>query len=95
VIDTVVIETVVASNDPDEIERLVTVPIEQALQQLNGFEKTESLTSQGSVRIEIFFARTPSPEAVKQIEFVVHATWSTFSLATSKPLVYIPSTNMR
>ena len=87
----VVVETVVASNDAHEIERLVTVPIERAIHVLHGFLKTESQTTPGSSRVEVFYAGVPTPEAIKQVESAAQAQWEKFSAFASKPVVSIRS----
>ena len=87
----VVVETVVASQDAHEIERLVTAPLERAIHALTGFARTESQTTPGKVRVEVFYAGSPTLEAVKQIESAVQAEWAKFSALASKPLVSIRS----
>ena len=85
----VVVETIVASQDAHEIERLVTVPFERAIHTLRGFARTESQTKPGHVRVEIFYAGSPPFEAVRKIESVVLAEWVNFSSLASKPMVSI------
>ena len=87
----IVVETIVASNDGEEVERLVTVPIERAIHSLTGFLRTESSTTPGSSRIVIFYASTPTPSEVKQIESAVLAEWAAFSSIASKPVVSVKS----
>jgi multidrug efflux pump subunit AcrB len=87
----VVVETVVATQDANEIERLVTVPLERAIHALTGFARTESQTSPGSVRVEVYYIGSPSPEAVKEVESAVLAEWAKFSTLASKPMVFIRS----
>ena len=87
----VVVETVVESKDAHAIERLVTAPLERAIHTLTGFVRTESQTTPGSSRVEIFYAGTPTPEEVRQIESVALAEWAKFSALASKPVVSIRS----
>ena len=87
----VVVETTVASNDPHEIERLITVPLERAIHTLTGFTRTESETTHGSCRIHVFYTRAPDPETVRQLESAVLAEWANFSAMASKPVVSIKS----
>ena len=87
----VVVETVVASNDAHEIERLVTAPLERAIHTLTGFVRTESQTTPGSSRVEVFYAGIPTPEEIRQVESAALAEWAKFSALASKPVVSIRS----
>jgi multidrug efflux pump subunit AcrB len=87
----VVVKTVVVSQDAGEIERQVTVPLERAIHTLTGFARTESQTSPGSVRVEVFYVESPSPEAVKELECTVLAEWAKFNALASKPLISVRS----
>ena len=85
----VVVETVVASGTPEEIERLVAVPLERALHELAGTTEIRSRSIHGSCRVEVSYARTPASEVVKQVEFTALAEWAKFSALASKPVVSV------
>jgi multidrug efflux pump subunit AcrB len=88
------VETEVASQDANEIERLVTVPLERAIHSLTGFAMTASRTWPGSVRVEVYYAGRPTPEAAKQVESAVLAEWAKFSTFASKPVVSIEASTL-
>ena len=90
----VVVETVVTSKDAHEIERLVTAPLERAVNGLAGVTEIRSRTTPGSSRIEVLYARTPTQQALKQVESAVVAEWAKFSTLASKPVVAINSSTL-
>ena len=90
----VVVEIVVASEDAHEIERLVTAPLERAIHVLVGVTEIRSRTTPGSSRVEVLYARSPTPEAVKQVEAAALAEWAKFSALASKPVVAINSSTL-
>ena len=91
----VVVETVVASQDAHEIERLVTAPIERAISLLVGFVEIRSRTVPGSSRIEVIYAGAPTSEAVKQVEAKVLEEWAKFSALASKPVITVNSSPLQ
>ena len=93
-IQVVVVEMVVASKDAHEIERLVTSPLERAVNGLAGVKEIRSRTTPGSSRIEVSYAGTPTPQALKQVESAVVAEWAKFSTLASKPVVAINSSTL-
>jgi multidrug efflux pump subunit AcrB len=90
----VVVETVVASKDAHEIERLVTAPLERAVNALAGVMEIRSRSAPGSSRIEVLCAGTPTPQALKQVESAVVEEWAKFSTLASKPVVAINSSTL-
>ena len=87
----VVVETIVPIMDAHEIERLVTAPLERAINVLVGVTEIRSRTTPGSSRIEVLYASNPSQQELKQVESAVLAEWAKFGQLASKPMVAINS----
>lgn len=90
----IVIETVVASQDAEEVERLVTVPLEHALHDLAGFALTESSAMPGLSRVVVTCADDPTAAAIRQIESAVELAWTKFSAVAAKPVVLVRSSRV-
>ena len=74
----------------EQVEQVITVPLERALNGLQGAKTIRSSsTDSGSCRIEIEFEVAPSEQTLRQVEGVVRAAWSALGASSPAPHVTI------
>ncbi|MFV8753973.1 efflux RND transporter permease subunit [Nannocystaceae bacterium ST9] len=67
-VNTVVITTIMPGASPDDVEAKLTIPIEEAIRELDGIEEYSSVSREGLSRITIELFEDLGPEQVEQVE---------------------------
>ncbi len=67
-VNTVVISTILPGASPDDVEAKLTIPIEEAIRELDGIEETSSVSREGLSRVTVELFEDLGPEQVEQAE---------------------------